>query len=127
MKILLIEPNRLLASQYCSYLSQKGHEVAWREDAQGGIIAADESMPDVVVVELLLAGHSGVEFLYEFRSYAEWLKIPAIILSSATKSAISVADSTLRDLGVGAYLYKAETSLSKLEQAIKKSLSATTA
>lgn len=122
MKVLLIEPNRLLAQQYCSYLTAKGHEVAWREDAQSGIIAADETMPDVVVVELLLAGHSGVEFLYEFRSYADWLKIPAIILSSATKAAIGVPDATLNYLGVSAYFYKAETTLEKLERAIKKSL-----
>lgn len=122
MKVLLIEPNRLLAQQYCSYLNAKGHDVAWREDAQSGIIAADEISPDIVVVELLLAGHSGVEFLYEFRSYADWLKVPAIILSSTSKTAVGVHESILENLGVSAYLYKADTTLSKLERAIRKSI-----
>ena len=66
MHILLIEPSRLLAEQYCRFFESRGHSIAWREDAQGGVIAADEQKPDVVIVELLLAGHSGVEFLYEF-------------------------------------------------------------
>ena len=122
MKILLIEPNRILAQQYCSFFSSKGYEIAWREDAQSGIVAADESAPDVVIVELLLAGHSGVEFLYEFRSYADWLRVPAIILSSATKPAMGLPDSTLIELGVSSYLYKPETSLDKLERAVKKSI-----
>ncbi len=120
MKILLLEPNRLLAQQYCSFFTQKGHEVAWREDAQSGIVAADESAPDIAIVELLLAGHSGVEFLYEFRSYADWLNVPAIILSSAPKSSTGVPDSTFEELGVSSYLYKPETSLKQLEHAIKR-------
>lgn len=122
MKILLIEPNRLLAGQYCSYFAAKGYDISWREDAQSGIVAADESTPDVVIVELLLAGHSGVEFLYEFRSYADWMSVPAVILSSATKPAMGLPESTLIELGVSSYLYKPNTSLEKLERIVKKSV-----
>lgn len=120
MKILLIEPNRLLARQYCRYFALKGHTVVWREDAQSGIVAADEMSPDVVVVELLLAGHSGIEFLYEFRSYADWLSVPAIIVSGVAKSATGVPDATFKELGVYQYLYKPATSLNKLERTITK-------
>jgi len=121
MKVLLLEPNRILAEQYCRYLKAKGHVVTWREDAQSGIAAADETAPDVVIAELLLAGHSGVEFLYEFRSYADWINVPVIILSSAPQASIGVPDATLKELGVSSYLYKPDTSLSRLEQVIKRS------
>ena len=122
MKILLLEPNRLLAQQYCSYLTAKGYEVMWREDAQAGIVAADEQNPDIVIVELLLAGHSGVEFLYEFRSYTDWVKVPAIVLSSVAKDAVGVPMNTFVELGVNAYLYKPSTSLAQLNRAIKRAL-----
>jgi DNA-binding response OmpR family regulator len=114
MKILLLEPNRLLAQQYTAYLNSQGYEVAWRADAQAGIVAADRGRPDLVIVELLLAGHSGVEFLYEFRSYSEWVQIPAVVLSAVTITSSGILPETLKELGVETYLYKPDTTLEKL-------------
>lgn len=120
MKILLLEPNRMLAQQYIRYLEKEGFEVTWCENAQDGIATADELHPDLVIVELLLAGHSGIEFLYEYRSYADWLNIPVIILSGINQSSSGVASITLKELGVAAYLYKPETSLDKIGQQIRR-------
>ncbi|MDB5182255.1 MAG: DNA-binding response regulator [Candidatus Saccharibacteria bacterium] len=122
MKILLLEPNRILAEQYSRFLEREGFEVTWCENAQDGVAAADELKPDIVILELLLAGHSGVEFLYEFRSYVDWLKLPVIILSSVTQASSGVSDATLAELGVGAYLYKPKASLSQIARLVRKSL-----
>ena len=122
MKILLLEPNRLLAQQYCAYLNGEGYEVVWRADAQAGVMVADELRPDLVIVELLLAGHSGIEFLYEFRSYSDWLRVPAVVLSAATKASSGIPSATLEELGVQAYLYKPETPLTKLGLVVRRLL-----
>jgi two-component system phosphate regulon response regulator PhoB len=122
MKILLLEPNRILAEQYSRYLEKEGFEVRWCENAQDGVAAADELKPDMVVLELMLAGHSGVEFLYEFRSYVDWLKLPVIILSSVTQASSGVSDATLTELGVAAYLYKPDTALPQLARQMRKAL-----
>jgi len=122
MKILLLEPNRLLAEQYMRYLEKEGYELIWCENAQDGVAAADELRPNLIIVELLLAGHSGVEFLYEFRSYADWLNLPVIILSGISQLSAGVSDATLSELGVGAYLYKPETSLDQLGRSIRRVL-----
>jgi len=119
MNILLLEPNRLLARQYKAYLEGEGHEVMWRQNAQTGIGAADESKPDLVIVELLLAGHSGIEFLYEFRSYGDWLNIPIILMSSVVQEIAGVSETALDELGVGAYLYKPELTLERLGRTIR--------
>jgi len=119
MIILLLEPNRLLANQYKGYLENEGHKVIWKLNAQTGIGAADEQKPDVVIVELLLAGHSGVEFLYEFRSYSDWVNVPVILMSSVVQSAAGLSDGALQELGVNAYLYKPELSLEQLGRTLK--------
>jgi DNA-binding response OmpR family regulator len=124
IRILLLEPDRVLAQQYTSFLVGEGYAVSWREDAQSGVIMADKYQPDLVIIELLLAGHSGIEFLYEFRSYADWRTVPALILSNVAKRDIGVPDSTLSELGVGAYLYKPETTLGLLGKQVKKLLTA---
>lgn len=124
VKILLLEPNRLLAQQYITYLTAQGYKVIWRADAQSGILAADENQPDIVVAELLLAGHSGVEFLYEFRSYSDWIRTPVFILSSVTRESSGIPSASFEELGVMGYLYKPETSLDKLGNLIERAVSA---
>jgi DNA-binding response OmpR family regulator len=112
--ILIIEPNKLLAEQYETYFETQGHTVMWASKAQDAINRADDTKPDIVISELLLTSHSGVEFLHEFRSYVEWQLIPVIILSRLPRENLQASDEVLRSLGVKNYLYKPETSLKRL-------------
>jgi len=91
-----------------------GHGVSHVTTAQRGILAADAVTPDVVVVELQLVGHSGIEFLYEFRSYVDWRHVPVIILSHVSPQEFRVNETLLKRLGVAAYHYKPRTSLKTL-------------
>jgi DNA-binding response OmpR family regulator len=124
MKILLLEPNRLQAQQYQRFLESEGYQVFWSENAQDGIAIADTERPDLIIVELLLAGHSGIEFLYEFRSYADWLDTPVIVLSSVSQTDAGVAEKTLVDLKIGAYLYKSDISLPDISRVVHRLLGA---
>lgn len=121
-QVLLLEPNRILLRNYADFIRSKGFEVSECEDAQHGINEADKKRPDIVVVELMLAGHSGIEFLYEFRSYEEWLKVPVIIFTSLHKGEIGINDARLEELGVVAVLDKSKTSLDKLVTQINRTL-----
>lgn len=119
MHILLIEPDRLQAANIRAALERAGHSVAHAVSAQGAVQLADEQMPDVAVLELQLAQHNGVEFLYEFRSYSEWLHIP-IILHTFVPERELAADTLQRELGVVCILYKPATSLGQLCAAVAK-------
>ena len=70
----------------------------------------------------MLAGHSGVEFLYEFRSYSEWRNIPVIILTGVPRGELGLSDVAMTDLGVVGYLYKPETSLAGLAKLARRAL-----
>lgn len=118
-KILLIEPDRLLAESYVQALQHDGHEVNAASSAQAAIMAADATPPDIVVLELQLVGHSGIEFLYEFRSYTDWQKVPVIIQTHVPPHEFTDSWQILQDeLGVEDYLYKPRTSLSQLVTAV---------
>jgi DNA-binding response OmpR family regulator len=113
--ILLIEPNTLLAESYKQALTHAGHTVMHVSGAQAGIDAADTQTPDLVITELHLPGHSGIEFLHEFRSYTEWIRIPVVLNTALTSSQIAPAIEALhRDLGIREVLYKPRTSLQDL-------------
>lgn len=114
MNVLLIEPDTVLANLYKQAFERVGHKVMRVSSAQGGVTVADIRKPDVVVMELQLASHSGVAFLYEFRSYHDWLNIPIIIHSVIPPQEVTQFEAAFRELKVADYLYKPHTSLRKL-------------
>ncbi len=119
-QVLLIEPNRVLGQTYHRALTSAGHHVHTCATAQSAILSADEICPDIVVLELQLVAHSGVEFLYEFRSYADWQAVPIIVHSHVPAAFFGSTNSTsvAKQLGIAEYFYKPNTSLQTLLKAI---------
>lgn len=84
-------------------------------------MSADEVRPDLVVMELQLVSHSGIEFLYEFRSYADWMNVPLIILTHVPPGEFGGSrDVLMKELNVATYLYKPTTSLQKLVRTVNE-------
>jgi DNA-binding response OmpR family regulator len=121
-KILLVEPDSLLAKSYSQYLINNGFSVKVSHHVQKAVDEIDTELPDVVILELQIASHNGYEFLYELRSYMEWQDIPVIIHTSVPIHVSSMNDQIMKQLGVVSYLYKPSTSLSKLLYAVDDSL-----
>lgn len=119
MHILLVEPDVIQAGVIGEALRRDGHSVAHAVSAQGAVLLADEQAPDVVVLELQLPRHNGVEFLYEFRSYHEWLHIPVVVHSFVPQRELDQAATLTNELGVARVLYKPRTSLSSLCMAVR--------
>ncbi|MGC1177147.1 MAG: response regulator [Candidatus Saccharimonadales bacterium] len=123
-RIFLIEPDRVLAEIYQRALARAGHEVVVCAAAQAAILVADKTRPDVVIVELQLIEHSGIEFLYEFRSYPDWQRIPVIVHTHVPPGEFAGSWQLLKDeLSVHAYLYKPHTSLRQLVDSAENCLS----
>ncbi len=120
MKILLIEPDTQLGSIYTDALAKAGHEVLFRRDAQAAIETAESSQIDLVILELQLARHNGVEFLYEFRSYPDWQGIPIILHTSV--DVLPASQDLLKRLGVQATHYKPKTTLAQLVKSVEQTL-----
>src|SRR3981081_2389864 len=121
MRILLIEPDVILARTYKEALKADGHEVDIQMSAQAAIIQADAVLPDLVIVELQLVSHSGIEFLYEFRSYTDWQHVPIIVLTNVPPAEFADNWQPLREgLGVRVYHYKPHTTLAQLQRSVRE-------
>jgi DNA-binding response OmpR family regulator len=103
-KIILLEPNTLLGKAYTGALEQKNHNVVWCPNAQQAIHQTDKHSPDLIITELQLATHNGIEFLYELRSYSDWQKIPVVVLSHVAQTNAGLK--LWENLNIAAYLYK---------------------
>lgn len=117
MNVVLIEPDQVLASNYKMVMEWSGHIVNHVSGAMAAIKAIDEKIPDIVILELLLPAHNGIEFLHEFRSYTEWQHIPVIVLSFVRKEELNT-QALFEHLGVVNYLYKPQTKLAQLARVV---------
>lgn len=126
-RVLFLEPDALLASTYRRALERAGHSVSHHTSAAMAMQAADRQRPDILVIELQLARHNGVDFLYEFRSYREWQSIPVILMSQVPPQEAVMSGEVWEQLGITTYLYKPHTTLQQLVQSVDGALAATPA
>jgi DNA-binding response OmpR family regulator len=117
-RILLIEPNRILAQIYKDALKEGGYDISVAHDAQNAITTSDKLRPDLIVMEIQLIKHNGVEFLYELRSYPEWQDIPIVVNSIVPPSEFAQNEVLYKEIGINNYLYKPQTSLTELLRTI---------
>lgn len=108
----------MLGSTYLAALQASGHEVAWCQDAQTAVDALGKTTPELIITELQLAGHNGVEFLYELRSYADWQKLPVIVLSYISQLERGVSVALWEHISITTYLYKPLTKLDDLIRSV---------
>lgn len=118
MNILIIEADQLLAKNLYVGLRRAGHKVTRKTDAQAAITAADACTPDVIILDLLLANRSGIEFLYELRSYPDWKDIPVIIYSSVRPSELPAG--FLKEFGITKTFYKPLVKLADLADEVQR-------
>lgn len=118
MHILLIEPDAALAASYQAALEADGHTVTWARASQQAVFSAEEHAPDAVVMEIEMARHNGIEFLYEFKSYTEWQPIPVIILTGLPVQELEALGVLRTELGVVKVLSKTHTNLQLLRDEV---------
>lgn len=118
MRVLLLETDTLIAKSIIRQLEIDGHSTDWQVDPQEAIISADVEPIDLVIMDVLLAGRSGIEFLYEFRSYPDWAKIPVVIYSSVPAREVGDSVAGFEQINIKSYLYKPSSSVSQLVKTV---------
>lgn len=118
IRVLLLEPDTLLAKVYSVYLRKHGCSVRTVYSAQQAIASIDQHTPDVIVLEPHIAHHNGIEFMYECRSYTEWQQIPVIFISITPRERLMPLTTLVERLGIRTYLYKPTTTLARLAREV---------
>lgn len=119
-KILLVEDDDTLKEILKFNLSRENHSVFDTDNANEALIYMEELIPDLILLDLMLPGLKGEEFLKIIRSNKDTENIPVIIISAKTSE-----DSIVKLLKTGAddYLTKPfsiKVLLSKIDVHLKK-------
>jgi len=120
-QIVVVEPDKLLALIYKQALEHAGHSVDLAATIQRAVTILDLKAIDMLIVELQIAQHNGIELLYELRSYTDWNRV-RIIIQSFVPEGRMMSSQTVQHLGVDSYLYKPKTSLFELCMTVESML-----
>jgi CheY-like chemotaxis protein len=117
--VLIIEDDEWLAEQHIRTLGSVGIRAEYVPHALAAMDAIDSSQPDVIVLDVLLAGPNAFTLLHELQSHTDLAGIPVIL---CTNSADQLIDEDVRAYGVRQVLDKATMLPEDLVAAVKKVL-----
>lgn len=95
--IVLLEDNPWLGALYHQVLGES-HRVTLLRDPYAAMEAIDHDRPDLIMLDIMLPGASGVQLLHELASYGDTAKIPKVLFSAALPAGLT--SETLRAYGV---------------------------
>ena len=113
--IFVIEDDRGWENYYRWILKEQ--ELEFFHDGVEAIAAMDETVPDLVLLDILLTGPTGFAVLNEMRSYPELAKVPVIIVTS-----VAIRDELAEQYGVVRILDKGEMTPQELLGAVQGAL-----
>ena len=117
--ILVVEDDKILADMYKDKLERSGFTVRSAFDAEEAIEATSKQKPDIILLDILLPGKSGIDFLEELRK-KDLYKIPVIAFSNfddfQTKK-------RAQELSVKEYLIKTDYTPKEIVEKVRQYLS----
>ncbi len=114
-QILIIDDDQMMSE--CLSYALPGHEV---QTCANAIIALDlinQTLPDVLILDILLDGPDGFSLLNELTTYSDTASIPVIIVSS-----LDLSSQDLSHYGVVVVLHKETMTPAILQAAVQEAL-----
>lgn len=105
MKILLVDDDVFLRDMYATKFGEHGHSIIVAETAERAIEELEKAKPDVILLDMIMPGMTGVEFLNEINKRKLAEGVVCIVLSN--QGGKDEIDAALK-AGAKGYIIKAE-------------------
>jgi two-component system phosphate regulon response regulator PhoB len=81
-KLLLVEDDRALADLLIWHFTREGYDIARTADGDEALLLAEERTPDLVILDWMIEGVSGIEVCRRLRRRASTAQVPIIMLTA---------------------------------------------
>jgi len=112
--VLVVDDDADITMFLATILEDAGMRVVTAHDGNQALERIRERPPDLISLDLVMPGKSGIRLLHELRKHPEWSRIPVLIVTGHARDAAVrrdladvLADSTIQ--GPSAYLDKPVT------------------
>ena len=120
IKVAIIEDEEVLLNVLENKLKKEGFDVVTALDGEIGVKVVRESLPDIILLDIIMPKVNGFEVLAQLNQDHVLAKIPVIIISNSGQP---VEIDKALSLGAKDYLVKAEFDPQEVIEKIKKQLS----
>ena len=118
--VIVIEDDESIREMYKYKLSNHGYTVHCAKNGIEGLIKSEETMPDLILLDLMMPEMSGDEMLAKLRQTDFGRDVKVIILTNVGEQE---APDILKSLGVSVFIVKAEMTPRQVAELVKKQLS----
>jgi CheY-like chemotaxis protein len=80
--ILVVEDDEVSRNLVCNMLEKEGWDVVAVEDAESGLAEVDRQQPALILLDLILPGMDGFEFIEALHINQSWNKIPIVVVTA---------------------------------------------
>ena len=80
--IYIIEDNLWQAEQFGRLLIDNGYEISSFSNGIDAVASIDIDKPDVIILDMLLGGTTGITLLHELQSYTDTGAIPVVVCTA---------------------------------------------
>ena len=81
-RLLLVEDDRSLADLLMWHFAREGYDVVRTADGEEALLLAEERTPDLVILDWMIEGVSGIEVCRRLRRKAPTARVPIIMLTA---------------------------------------------
>lgn len=103
MTVLIADDDRVQTLMLASRLKAKGFKVTVAYDAIQAWIAAIQTLPDMIILDIQMPGGTGIAVLKQLKTSTKTSQIPVVVLSGSIDPQCA---ETVRDLGADEFLPK---------------------
>ena len=121
MTILVIEDSRFLQRVIDRLLRKAGYQAVVVSDGQEGLRQAQEQLPDLVLLDIMLPRLSGTAVLHALKTDPRTAKIPVVVLTALSRQ----NEAKLKEDGIHAFLEKAGLDLEKEPEVLTRVIEST--
>jgi len=121
-KVLVVDDEPLLLQMYGEKLRREGFAVDTASTGQKGLEKARTFQPHLILLDILMPGMDGFQFLSALKNDPEIKKIPVVFLTNLSRDEGDVNKGL--ELGAVAYFVKAHHTPSQVVTKVKKLIAA---
>ncbi len=118
-KVLLVEDEEMLAEMYSTKFSMEGWQVTKAFDGAEGLAAAKKSMPDIILLDIIMPRMDGFAVLKELKADPKLKDVPVVLLTNLGQDD-DVAKG--KKLGATDYFVKADHTPAEVVEKVKTTL-----
>jgi len=115
-KVLIIEDDTFLQGLVATKMAKEGYDISTAGDGESAVKTADEKVPDIILLDLILPNMDGFEVLAKVRKNESLKKTPVIVFSNLAEEKDMAR---ALQLGANAYMVKSNFTLDELAEKVK--------